>query len=352
MSNRQDADRAQQISAATIRLMQQQDVPPTPQNYMVWYSFLSDSEPELKRLMLPHVQSPDWDSKRVTQTLYEAFFSRDEEHRILENANDAVSEAASDLSEHLTNAHDKYQTYQDGISDMLDNLKDQLVDKQSESLPSVLEHLIRQSVRIQAVNSRLMDHIASVGEEMDELRETLKSAQKDSLTDSLTSIPNRRRFDQFLRLCVETPGGQTQPLSVIFTDVDHFKSFNDEHGHKMGDQVLKLVAGELTRFTKSTDLAARIGGEEFALILPGISAEEAYERAERIRTTISARQLRNKVTGDLIGQVTLSLGVTTWHAADTLDSFIERADAALYQAKSRGRNRTELTEKENAQATA
>ncbi len=125
-------------------------------------------------------------------------------------------------------------------------------------------------------------------------------------------------------------------------DVDHFKQFNDTHGHDAGDAVLREVAHVLKRHTRTEDIACRFGGEEFLMLLPGCPMEDAYQKAEAIREAIA--QLRVSVGGAALSRITASLGIATYpQHGEKLDELIRAADAALYKAKAAGRNQIVAT---------
>jgi diguanylate cyclase len=131
----------------------------------------------------------------------------------------------------------------------------------------------------------------------------------------------------------------SEPLSLMLTDIDHFKSFNDSFGHLTGDQVLRLVAMSVKHNVKGKDTAARYGGEEFAVILPNTVLRAATTVANHIRREVMSKELMKRSTGEKLGHVTISMGVATLRTGDTCQSLIERADACLYAAKRSGRNR-------------
>ena len=177
----------------------------------------------------------------------------------------------------------------------------------------------------------------------------LERLKRVGLTDSLTGVNNRRFFDQ--RLIEETARAQrtNEPLACLFMDVDHFKAVNDQHGHQLGDQVLRKIAGLIREQLRASDVLGRYGGEEFSALLVNASNESAMEIAERIRAAIERQSF--STSGDQIMSVTISIGVAALPAdcneVDTgslSEDLVDRADQAVYQAKHNGRNLVILSE--------
>lgn len=158
---------------------------------------------------------------------------------------------------------------------------------------------------------------------------------RQALTDPLTGLPNRHAaYAAIGRLLTQVAAGQ--PGSVILLDVDHFKTVNDMHGHPTGDRVLVSLAGALRAHTDDTHTPGRWGGEEFILVLPGVTLTQAADLAEQLRTHLHTTPHPDA------GVVTASFGVATPHPGDDLGRLTARADQALYRAKSAGRNRVEV----------
>jgi diguanylate cyclase (GGDEF)-like protein/PAS domain S-box-containing protein len=174
-----------------------------------------------------------------------------------------------------------------------------------------------------------------------QLEAALKREQELARTDGLTGIANRRHFFDLASHAVAVAQRYDQPLSLILFDLDHFKQINDTWGHQCGDEVLRQVAQIAQQHLRDTDLYARYGGEEFMALLPQSNCQEARAAAERIRQAIAAQPI---VTPQATVAVTVSLGIAKLAGqADTLERLIQRADQAMYRAKTGGRNRSAVS---------
>jgi diguanylate cyclase (GGDEF)-like protein len=167
---------------------------------------------------------------------------------------------------------------------------------------------------------------------------------KLSATDSLTGLLNRRYLDLALEEQIEKARACGRTLAVAILDIDHFKRFNDRYGHEVGDVALRTVASVLRRSVRVTDVVARQGGEEFAVVAPGIDARMALERADCLRREIARTRLRvpgHRADAEPIEPLTVSIGLALW-PSDARDpaALLRAADARLYAAKAAGRNRT------------
>ena len=167
-----------------------------------------------------------------------------------------------------------------------------------------------------------------------------QSMQQRALTDSLTGLYNRHFLEESFKRELIIAERAGHPVSVIMSDLDHFKTVNDRHGHLAGDEVLRVFGALLTNNARASDISCRYGGEEFLLVLPGLTQEGAAARAEHLRRALSATPV--DYAGSQI-TVTASFGVATYPTHGlTPDDLIAAADSALYLAKSQGRNRVNL----------
>ena len=165
--------------------------------------------------------------------------------------------------------------------------------------------------------------------------------KKQAITDPLTELYNRRFFEDSIQREAERSERLSQPFTLISLDLDHLKEINDTYGHNYGDLAIKAIGRVLKRNARSIDIPARIGGEEFNVMLPGIDSKGGMIAAERIRTAIEAESIEK------VGKITASIGVSTYiEHTKSVDELLEMADQAMYRAKIGGRNRVVLA-KEN-----
>jgi two-component system cell cycle response regulator len=182
-------------------------------------------------------------------------------------------------------------------------------------------------VRTQMKRKRFADH----------LRGRLEESVELAAIDALTGLNNRRYMEVHLKALMDAVRASGRPLSVVVIDVDRFKSVNDTHGHDAGDHVLREVARRIQRNTRGIDLACRLGGEEFVIVMPDTGMERARQVGERVRACIAGEVFQ--VDRGLQVAVTASVGVATLGEEDTFPEMFKRADRALYAAKRGGRNR-------------
>lgn len=163
--------------------------------------------------------------------------------------------------------------------------------------------------------------------------------ERQALSDALTGLLNRRAFEKEAVATIARAARSAAPIAVGIADIDHFKSINDRYGHSVGDSILKAVAAAILSVTRDTDIVARIGGEEFGLLFPCASIDQASQAAERLQQAVS--QVRLPLENGAEVRVTISIGVSPL-VGRGLDEALIAADKALYIAKSKGRNRVEV----------
>jgi diguanylate cyclase (GGDEF)-like protein len=162
-------------------------------------------------------------------------------------------------------------------------------------------------------------------------------SEENATIDELTGLRNRRWMNRMFRREMQRCRFHGDPVALLMMDIDHFKDFNDKHGHLAGDQLLAGVASAITLRLRPSDLFARYGGEEFVLLLPNVSKNDAIAVAEKLR--VAASEVEIKEDSDIsLPPITVSIGIASMGIEDNLDHIIQRADQALYRAKAEGRN--------------
>ncbi len=205
--------------------------------------------------------------------------------------------------------------------------------KAYELLQHARQSLLQAGDKINAATTALKESMQSQMTQVQSLSKRLEDAEGQARSDPLTGLANRRKLTEFLSDNREKGG------SFIALDIDHFKSINDTHGHDVGDEILTLLAELLTESVRETDIVARLGGEEFCVVIPEKGIDEAFHIAEKLREVIEIHPF-STAQGKI--NVTISLGVAEQRKDEESATWIKRADQALYQSKNGGRNRVTM----------
>jgi diguanylate cyclase len=190
---------------------------------------------------------------------------------------------------------------------------------------------------------RFTKSLHETSNQIQSLHEQLDTAKKQATVDALTGLQNRRGFDETLNTLLANSTASSEH-ALLLLDVDHFKNVNDSFGHLVGDKILIGIANQLARKMRGNDYLARFGGEEFAILLKDTPLKGAIIAAEHLRESVETRRWRQTKSGKEIGQITISIGIATIQHTESVDNLLERCDAALYEAKSLGRNRTKVAD--------
>lgn len=336
---------AYDLAKSALESMEQAGVWPTPLNFELWLHYLGHPDgplaQELDRILKAGALTEDESERLAAEHLPRA--------RLSEEIHDAGVQLSRELSS-VAGAIAEAQRSQAAYGQTLAEADAGLEGAEGPQVKRLVQSLTRATRKVRDENSALEYRLAASTKEVAKLREHLEQVRRDAMTDALTSLANRKAFDDELeRRCAEA-ASSGEPLTLAVLDVDHFKRFNDTWGHQTGDQVLRYVASVLSRLAQPPRVAARYGGEEFAVIFPGESSTVAQDLLEAIRQEIGSRTLKRRSTNEELGAVTISIGLAGLRAGETPAALLGRADEALYASKRGGRNRVTVAEELEAQA--
>ena len=322
-----------EIALGQIKALRQ---PATPRNYEIWYAYATGYHPSLNQKVNETLNQSGALSEQVMEEIYTSYLSPTRLTERIDNVGNKVMGEIEQVMAMIDAAAGNASTYTESLADMTEKLGD---SKDREGLRAIVESLVHTAKEMEESNQQLEERLNASKQEINELQENLEAVRTESLTDPLTQLANRKFFDMTLDQAIAESREKNEALSLVMTDIDHFKNFNDSFGHLTGDQVLRLVAMSVKQNVKGQDTAARYGGEEFAIVLPNTVLRSAITVADHIRRAVMTKELMKRSTGEHLGRVTISLGVATLHKGDTPQMLIERADTCLYAAKRHGRNR-------------
>jgi diguanylate cyclase len=336
-----------QLADAAMKAMVAHEVPPTPQNYAVWYTYAAGTQPELTRTLDILLSNKQAFTPDLSAELYARFFDSTGQLGILSDTGGRLTHIVDQVRKHIETANGDATAFGRTLDDFSSAIGE---SGEPPNIRALVADLVVETQRVAERNRTLEGKLTKASGEVSELKQHLESVQREALTDALTGIPNRKSFETRLREAARDAMENDEHLCLLIADIDHFKRFNDTYGHQLGDQVLRLVARTLTDSVRGRDTSARFGGEEFAIILPQTGLDDAQTVAEHIRQGLTRRKVVGRDKNQDYGSITLSFGAAEYRPGEPLSSLVERADVALYRAKREGRNRVAVEQKEDEEA--
>ncbi len=318
-----------------IDLMAKSGVPPTPSNYEFWFHTLSKTDEALSAEVSAMLEQKGQIDARDISRLRRSYFGEDGTEQ-LATLTETTQAQINRLGTVIESAGGDTKLFRTALESGRGSLQEKLSPKEQQKL---IDQMLSATAAMVDKSERLEAKLAVSSREVSVLKKDLEKARTESRTDTLTGLSNRKAFQTYLETQAARAISERKPLSLIFTDIDHFKRFNDTWGHRLGDEVLRLVGQCLEQMCQGIGYPARFGGEEFVIVLPGKSLQAAADIAEQLRDFVASKTVRAKNTNQTVGRITLSLGISELRRSDSIESLIERSDQALYHAKNTGRNR-------------
>ena len=328
------AQAAEYLRLAMAKLNEHQ-FPFTPVFYSLFYIYVSGKNTTLNVKIDRHLKDGTLNHENAVKLFVNFFFVCTEE--LTEGLRNELLETITEVVSSLIAVAGKSSMSNKQLERHISTLSSTQSTQNVLSVVSSIIHVTRQFV---SDTKQLESDLIVTSKGLNTLKNELAHARIEATTDSLTELLNRRGFDEQLKKMLNDRRKNGSGFCLVMADLDHFKDINDNYGHLFGDKILKVFARLLVEKTRSTDCVARFGGEEFILILPETSMENAFVVAENIRHAVEKLQVRNTKSGDVIEAITASFGIAAHRFDEAGDSLIDRCDSALYKAKQTGRNKS------------
>ncbi|MDO6445636.1 GGDEF domain-containing protein [Colwellia sp. 1_MG-2023] len=319
---------AVKLSEETIKFLCNYEVSPTPINFSVIYYYLSKKDEKMNLLLDEYISWNGSLDAVFIESLFLEFFS---------NSEDVEKMFITPFENTLTSTMEQLERQAINGEQIAKNFKkaDRVLanSDQASSLKPLVRFINSTLIDSQQQHNDLTSELEKTYNKVNQLKSQLKASREEAMRDSLTGLYNRRGCEEKLKdLALESTHAS------VSIDIDHFKKFNDEFGHAIGDKVIQRVASTIQDHISSTDFAVRFGGEEFMVVLANKTKEEAKNIAEKIRIAITNLKLKQKKSNTYLPSISISAGVAEYQEYQNWKSVFEVADSALYQAKHAGRN--------------
>ncbi|MEQ8310385.1 MAG: GGDEF domain-containing protein [Sphingopyxis sp.] len=320
-----------ELAASITSFLVDNDLEVSPANLLLAHGAFSGRAPRLARLIVAQAQSP--------QGITQKWLDELEEQEDGQPDRAELDKLITRLEANLEAFHAKTKEARTVTSDYGIELEQHVTDLEQLQKTGRIVSSLADLAKVMLERTRKAEEDMRKSEdEAKALRRSLDRAKRDAELDYLTGLPNRRAFENLLDRHYKEARAAVEPLSVAFCDIDEFKKVNDTHGHEAGDRVIKAIADTLARISNDKCHVARHGGEEFVMLFRGLTPSEAAEKLDDAREALAGRRLINRKTDEPFGRITFSGGVADMFGYGDARAALKAADAALYKAKTEGRN--------------
>ncbi|WP_375748874.1 GGDEF domain-containing protein [Vibrio sp. HN007] len=335
--SKEEFQKATENLRKAVPLMIKNQVPTTPTNYALWYTYVDQTQPALNEELDGIIDEYGLCLPSHNETLYKRYIASQTEADVQElksNLEILINEVFQSMKDTMEDT----SSFESMINKSFETLEN--IDREGitfDEVMGMLKDFVAETREIRESTHNFNSQLNTASKEIANLKKQLEEVQKDALYDSLSSLLNRGAFDKDIASFCNTE--ESQPLCLILVDIDRFKDLNDKYGHVFGDMVIKAIARRLQINCRDGIAAYRYGGEEFALLVPNKSLRIARQFAEQVRRSIEKITVKDKRTGEAVGNISASFGVAEYKPGESPISLIDNADQQLYKAKSLGRNR-------------
>jgi len=341
MIYKDQSPKAAEYLRQVIPMLAKHKLPATPNNYSIFYNYIAGSNQALVEAIDSNIKKNKVFPASLLDELHEKYVDGSstlaQQEQIQASLEKVITTASTEVQDANTDATSFDNTLNKHAS-TLSNLSD------PDATAMVLKQILDDTRSMVKSTHAMQRRMHETTEEITQLKVELDAVKATAEKDALTNLKNRGAFEKEVESTVQNQSSKSLPTTAVMLDIDHFKRVNDSFGHLVGDRVIRYVAALLTQVLGPDSFIARYGGEEFIVIMKNQTAEKAFQLSEKVRTAMGNSKLQRKDSGETIGKVTLSAGIAVLREDDSAESFIGRADKALYEAKNTGRNKTVVSD--------
>jgi diguanylate cyclase len=330
----ESADEARQWAQSALAAMDKAGAPHNPANFRIWYEYASKRNAALTKHMDDLVNRGEKFDEAHCVDLFERFFGAARKELI-------VNEVSRSVHENLTEIHDMASSANGGTARygaVLRQVHGELKAGGDIAI-SAVERAVMETAEMEKLSHQVGARLAESIHEIERLRRDLEAVRRESMTDTVTGLPNRNYFDLALVDAVHQSAARREDLSLMVIEIDRFKEFAESRSAGTGDQMLALMGRVLKENLKGDDIATRYGAQEFAVLLPKTKMSNALTIGHVLREALKRKKLVKKSTGEDLGRVTISIGVASRNPGEPQVEIVRRGELALAAAKRDGGNR-------------
>ncbi|NQY14270.1 MAG: GGDEF domain-containing protein [Henriciella sp.] len=324
-----------QLAGTAFDLIEKHGTPPAPMTYTMWYAYASNSPEAVVQEVDEILDTHGKISGEQIEDIFEAHLSNSKFQDESERVSQAIESSLSEVSDLISKTSSENEAMRGQLEEVGSDLSKR---PKRRDISAIFEQLVATNTQMSSMTETLASDLAKSREQVRQLTEEFEVIKKQSRTDALTDVANRRAFNERLAYVHDSAAKNSEDFALALLDLDKFKVINDTFGHPMGDEVLAHLARLIVENMEKNDFAARIGGDEFAIIFPNQSSEQAYHSMMAMKRQLERATIHPDLSRDSRHQVTFSCGITQYGKGQSIEDVIAAADNELMRAKRKSRN--------------
>ena len=334
-----------ELSKKTLFELERCGIIPSPKCYEVMFEYIKGEHIEIKKAIDAFLDNGGHINEALLQKIYSSILSYDTIARTVDTVTSMLNSQIIGLNESVSSSDAELSIFTsaiDSFSEHIDNTHEAINIGDCDN--NILTYMIAATERVKNKIKDLETELHYSQAEIKKLHNYLDNVCQDAMVDTLTSLATRKRLDQILLKSIRNSIETSEKLSVAFIEVDNYDAFKDKWGQVTSEQILRFIAGSIKENIKGRDSAARYSDSLFMVILPKTDSKGTSILAEHIRNMIERKRIIKKTTGEFLGRVTVSIGISEFQEGESLGYLISRAERALSVARENGKNCTIIEE--------